>query len=373
MDYGIKDYLKDFTRLSYVKEEDVQPQQVSDSDEMIDCALGVNPFGFPDTVKGLFDEFPVSKLSGYPDFPYITLKKELVAYWKDIADLKTVNIKLGNGSMGVIEKVNRVFIETGSKVLGCCPQFTDFMVDVQCCGGIFDYVSLKKENNLRFDANDMIAALKSDYKMVYIDNPNNPTGQVIPLTDIEAVVAAADRIGVCVMIDEAYGEFMEKDKSAITLVNRYKNLMVLRTFSKGFGLAGIRVGYMVTSPFIGEYYSKIDGPFSISSIGEYASILALKDKDFLSVCRNRINASKTKLINALNGIKVYETDLNVPIMTLEHPNPQVDLRQQFGSRGVLTESGADFVGLGKNAVRLRIPKDIDSVIGILKDIEQQTL
>jgi histidinol-phosphate aminotransferase len=372
MDYGIKEYLKDFTRLSYVKEEDAQPQQDLNDDGIIDCSLGINPYGFPSTVNGIFEEFPVSKLSGYPNFPYIALKKEIVAYWGDIADLNTGNIKLGSGSMGVIEKVNKIFIETGSKVLGYCPQFTDFMVDVQSCGGIFDYVALKHENNLRFNVDDMIAALRSDYKMVYIDNPNNPTGQVIPLSDIEAVVAEADRLGVCVMVDEAYGDFMEKDKSAIALVNRYNNLMVLRTFSKGFGLAGIRVGYMVSGPFIAEYYSKVDGPFSVSSLGEYAAILALRDKNFLPDCRQRIGDSKSRLIDACKRIKVYQTDINVPIMTLVHPNAEVDLRQEFNRRGVLTEGGVDFVGLGKNAVRLRIPKEIGRVIQIVEQIEQQT-
>ena len=81
--------------------------------------------------------------------------------------------------------------------------------------------------------------------VIYLDNPNNPTGKIIPLEEIEEVVKKAAELDIAVIVDEVYGDFMSKENSSISLINQYDNLLIVRSFSKGFGLAGLRIGYVI--------------------------------------------------------------------------------------------------------------------------------
>ncbi len=112
-------------------------------------------------------------------------------------------------------------------------------------GATYDYVLLKKEDNFKFNEKEFIEKINPEYKVIYIDNPNNPTGQIIPLSSIENIVKEAAKYDIAVMVDEAYGEYMPKENSAVKLLNNYDNVIALKTFSKGFGLAGLRAGYAV--------------------------------------------------------------------------------------------------------------------------------
>ena len=162
---------------------------------------------------------------------------------------------------------------------------------------------------------------------------------------------------------------MEDSNSAISLVKEYDNLMVARSFSKGFGLAGLRVGYLISSAPLSRIYSNISPIFTISTVGQYAAIQAMRDKDFIIESRRKISEVKQKIIESIKKITVLETDSHVPIMTIMHPDKNADLYKIFKMHHVLTESGEDFAGLGKNFVRMRVPSEADKIIGIIEEIE----
>src|SRR5699024_4459156 len=115
-------------------------------------------------------------------------------------------------------------------------------------GGIYCDAPLSAENKYLFESFSIIFKLQqADYKLLYLDNPNNPTGQIIPIEEIEFIVKKAAENSTCVIVDEAYGDYMDQQSSAISLVHKYENLFVVRTFSKAYGLAGMRIGYVVAS------------------------------------------------------------------------------------------------------------------------------
>ena len=149
MGIKLREHLINFKKLTYVKEEE------KNFGDYVDCALGTNPFGYPTTVNQIMDKFDFSLINKYPDYPYKELKKALIRYWSEVADLKDTNFKIGNGSMDLIERINKMFIDKNSKVLGYCPQFPDYVGDVLCCNGIYEYVYLKMENNYKFTENDL--------------------------------------------------------------------------------------------------------------------------------------------------------------------------------------------------------------------------
>jgi histidinol-phosphate aminotransferase len=362
-----RDHLKGYSRATYVKDDD---KAYTGGSGFIDCALGINPFGCSPLLKEALESFDITRLNKYPDFPYRELKKDLASYWRDVAEINADNIRLGCGSMDILERLNKIFIDRGTKALGYCPQFTDYMTDVEGCGGVFEYAALGPEKNYRFDGEELLSKLDDGHRLIYIDNPNNPTGQVIPLPEIQHVVEEAAKKGVCVVVDEAYGDYIGKEESAISIVMEHRNLAVVRSFSKGFGLAGARVGYMVTGRLIADYYSKVEPLFIVSTFGQFAVQIALKDEGFLRDSIRRIRDTKRRILDTLKGIRALETDPRVPIMTLQHPSKNVDLYEKFQKHGVLTEAGEGFVELGKNSVRLRVPIGAEGIIKVIKKIEE---
>jgi len=130
-----------------------------------------------------------------------------------------------------LEKINKFVIREGSKVLGYALQFSEYITEVRVMGGFYEYMSLKKEEDFEFNYEEFIEKINDSYTLVYIDNPNNPTGQVISLDVIEEVTKKALEEEVIVVVDEAYGDFMDIKNSAVNL--EYPNLIVVRSFSNG--------------------------------------------------------------------------------------------------------------------------------------------
>lgn len=366
MHMKIKKHIYDFDRISYVDESE---ENICEQKEIIDCSLGVNPFGCSKIISEEKELFNIENLNNYPQYPYIKLRKEISKYWSDVAEIDSENIRLGCGSMGILNTINILFVDKEYSILGYCPQFSEYITDVKSQGGNYEYIELKDNVNFKFDTNKLINKMSNKHQAIYIDNPNNPTGQIIPLSELIKIIEAAEKLDISVIIDEAYGEFMDKENSAIALINKYSNLFVIRTFSKGFGLAGIRVGYIVCNKSLLEYFKKVELPFSINTISYNIASLALKDVKFIRDSVNRMKEAKSRLINECSKIKVLETSLETPIMLMMHPNKEVDLYKLFMENNVVTESGECFIGLGKNFVRLRVPKDIDALIKVVKNIE----
>lgn len=370
MNFKLRQNIKSFKPESYVKESSGDEVCNLCEKEIIDCSLGVNPYGHSNIVNRLFkDKLERCDISSYPLFPYIDLKKEIIRFWEEYCTIENKNIRFGCGSMEILQNINRVFIEKDTKVLGVAPTFTSYTSDVKLCEGIFDYELLSENENFKFDIEKFLARINPEYTLIYIDNPNNPTGQVIPLKHIKSIAQKAIENDICVLIDEAYGDFMDASNSAVNLVNAFENIIVSRTFSKGFGLAGVRIGYMIADEYLSGIVSKVNMPFTINNIGHLAAIEALKDCNFTSESRLKISRTKKSVIDSLRNIKVLETNLEVPIMTLYLTETEVNLYKLLKVNGVLTESGEDFHGLDKNFIRMRVPKDAGKLISIINKVE----
>ena len=344
---------------SYVKEE--VPEG-----ELVDCYLGTNPYGFPkEVLEGAsLGDFDISKM---PTPWHVALREKIAEYWGGLFSKDDVFV--GAGSMGCLEDINKFAISEGSRVLGYSPQFSEYITQVRVLGGVYEYVLLRKERRFEFVPEELISRVRDDTTLVYIDNPNNPTGQVIPLDVIEDIVKKALKHDVLVIVDEAYGDFMEPSNSALHL--DYPNLIVVRSFSKGFGLANLRVGYsVVRGKDIKELYSKIYIPFRISTLAEVLAIRALeKGRKFLADVITRISEEKKKLVEYLEskGFLISRTSPTAPIFLLHKDG--VNLYKYLLKRGILTTDGSDFLGLDSSSVRVRIPPKAEMFIEKLEASE----
>ncbi len=367
MQYKLLKHMASLCRIGYVSEEDAG----SVADRLLDCALGVNPCGYSPSVEQALKNVTAADSTRYPDYPYTSLRKHISDYWRGTTDVSPDCIRVGCGAIGILNQLNKMFVDKRSKVLGYCPQFSDYIANVRAYGGSFEFYSLHREDCRMFNCEDLLRHLTPDQSLVYLDNPNNPTGQVIPLDQIREILSAAHRIGACVIVDEAFGEYMPASNSAVTLLEEYDNLFVVKSFSKGFGLAGLRAGYLATGKRLMEYYQKIDIPFSVSIYAQAAIAAALADKDFIEDSIIQVGARKAQITRICQKLKCMHTYPNTPIMVLEHPDEAVDLHALFLKHGVKTESGNGFLNLGCTAVRLRIPKETRALTEIIRKIERK--
>src|SRR5699024_9763069 len=231
--YGVRKSVLGLNISSYAQQNHL-PKDLSN---FVDCSSGINPLGFSEKIKIALRDTPEEIINLYPE-SNINIKTGIIKFWSDLIKLKENQIILGDGAIELIYKINKLFINKTSRVLGYSPQFSDYIDDIRSYGGVYDNYLMSIENNFEFDVNLFLEKMNGEYRLFYIDNPNNPTGQVIPIESIEKIVKRAYDLGVAIIIDEAYGDFINNRDSATTLINEYSNLIILRTFSKGLGLAG---------------------------------------------------------------------------------------------------------------------------------------
>ena len=245
-----------------------------DEASIVKLASNENPFGVPESAKAAMAA-AAAELGRYPDANGFALKAALSARY----DVPAEWITLGNGSNDILEIAAHAFVQTGESVVFSQYAFAIYALAAQGVGarGI-----AAPARGYGHDLDAMLAAIAPDTRLVYIANPNNPTGTFIPAAEIEAFL---DKVPahVAVVLDEAYNEYLEqKDQfESSQWVRKYPNLIVSRTFSKAYGLAGLRVGFAIAQPQVTDLMNRVRQPFNVNSLAQAAAIAALNDKAFL--------------------------------------------------------------------------------------------
>jgi histidinol-phosphate aminotransferase len=358
--YGINEVLLNYERNDY-------SEHVSKSSYKVDCSFGTNPYGrWPQLkiLEGLLDHVDL-----YPHDDSVLLEG-ICRYFKSIADIMPENIELTCGSIGAVMAVNRMFLRHSKKVIGIAPQFPAVVDDFNIYGSDYEPVHLKKEHNYQFVLKDFLKVLNdTENTYIYIDNPNNPTGQIIPKTEIEEIIKQARVKNSFVVVDEAYGDYMDTEDSAVSLLDKYDNFAIIRTFSKGLGAAGIRLGYVIGSEDFIYLLGKVNTPFANNSISTYIASQII-NSGWNGDCRIKINDSKKRILTELSSLKIAFTSVNVPISMLYCENRKVDLCKLMEKTGLKVVSCQGYEGLGINSVRLNLNKNMDMLMKCLKETEQ---
>ncbi len=229
----------------------------------LDLTDNTNLWGVPPTAERTMREFAVSMVTRYPTLYASELKAEIATYLGVSADM----IVTGSGSDDILDSAMRAFGEPGDVVTGSEPSFA--MIPIFARMNALTYVGVQELPSQQPDAEALLAQRA---KITYLCTPNNPTGAVVARETIERVVA--ESAGV-VFIDEAYAEFA--GVSSIDLVKSSDRVLVIRTMSKAFGLAGLRIGYAVGQPSLAMEVEKSRGPYKLSALAERMAIAALRD------------------------------------------------------------------------------------------------
>lgn len=324
------------------------------TEETIDLSLGVNPYGCSPKVREEVLKIDYSHISDYPHSK--ELHEAIAAYWSEIAPVSPDEVVLSNGSVCALYYLCNIFSGAGrSEVVGFLPTFTDMLEAVRNFGMKYIPVTTHIDEGGDERADDIIAALGPETALVYIDRPQNPFGLTMSLEDVEKVLKAARENGTYVIMDEAYGDFIPKDEASIKLRTEYDNLIVTKTFSKGMGLANLRVGYLIAEKEIVQIISRTINPYIVSDITKKLCCAALSDPDHSTGHMADYADAKQRIRDGIGRkITMINTDGRVPICTLRSKDGG-DLQTELMKFDLLTVSGAEFDALDESYVRLRIP------------------
>lgn len=245
-----------------------------DEAKIVKLASNENPLGMPESAQRAMAQ-AASELGRYPDANAFELKTALSERYGVPSDW----ITLGNGSNDILEIAAHAFVEKGQAIIYAQYSFAVYALATQGLGARAIVVPAVKYGH---DLDAMLAALTDDTRLIFVANPNNPTGTFIEGPKLEAFLDKVPR-HVAVVLDEAYTEYLpaEKRYDSIEWVRRYPNLLVSRTFSKAFGLAGLRVGFAIAQPELTDLLNRLRQPFNVNTLAQAAAIAALNDQAFL--------------------------------------------------------------------------------------------
>jgi histidinol-phosphate aminotransferase len=245
-----------------------------DAARIIKLASNENPLGMPESARAAIGQ-ALDGLGRYPDANCFDLKACIAARY----DVPVEWITLGNGSNDGLELAARAVCAAGQSIVYSQYSFIVYALSTQAIGARAIEVPAA---HLGHDLDAMAAAIVDDTRIVFVANPNNPTGTFVTGNQIEAFL---DKVPsrVAVVLDEAYTEYLapEQRYDAMRWVSRYPNLIVSRTLSKAYGLAGLRVGFMVAQAPLTDLMNRVRQPFNVNSLAQAAAIAALGDEAFL--------------------------------------------------------------------------------------------
>lgn len=291
-----------------------------DINSIIKVASNENEFGpSPKAIDAMISS--VNDMHRYPDGGAFYLKEKLALK----LNVKPEQILFGNGSNELIVFLSHLYLEPGRSLVMSEHAFAVYALATKLYQGELIQAPMK---NLTHDLDAMLNLIDSSTKIVSVVNSNNPTGTAVNPDDLEEFIKQVPDDVLCV-VDEAYYEVMPKDKQLdlIKYINLGKeNLLILRTFSKGYGLAGLRIGYGIGSSSLITRLNKIRQPFNINAMAQSAALAALDDDEYIESCREKIvygvqylsnqfnklgletvsSAANFILVKTMNGKKVFE-------------------------------------------------------------------
>lgn len=268
--------------------------------EVYKLASNENPLGpSPKAVEAIKNY--LSEQHRYPDPSCYDLVQKISEVWRVPAS----QIGIGNGSNEIIDLLIRIFCEPGEAILTSQAAFVAYQVCAQAARVKVRTVPLRGDLtiDLKAIADDFFRNPNAKTRLIFIPNPNNPTGTLIGGAELdEFLIRLGNRDDVLLIFDEAYTEYVRDSKyrEAAKFYKNYSNIIVIKTFSKVYGLAGVRLGAMICPEFVLELYNRVRNPFNVNDLAQVAGIAALEDKQYLKDSQQAV----------WNGLDYFQKELS---------------------------------------------------------------
>lgn len=319
----VRSDLRDLAAYEPVEPADVRAEQLGLAEaELLKLDGNENPFGpSPRAVEAIARERAYHL---YPDPAQTRLRERLAG----VVGASPERIVAGAGSDELIDLLLRAIVAPGDGVVECPPTFGMYAFLARVAGARLLEAPRRADFSLDIDA---VTAKAATAKIVFVASPNNPTGNVTPREDIRRLLD----LGALVVVDEAYAEFA--GESVVDLTAERENLVVLRTFSKWAGLAGLRIGYGVMAPSLARVLMRIKQPYNVSVAAQIAAIAAIEDRSLLMERVQRILEERERLaalLEAIPWVTVYPSRANFVLCRLAGIDGR-EARDALARRGVL--------------------------------------
>lgn len=330
------------------------------SDVKIDFSSNVNPLG-PSEKAMRAVKNSLWKCAYYPDSNAGELKKALSKYLGVSAE----NIIVGSGSTELIKNFCEAFINKGDEILIPQPTYSDYEVYAKLYVGRITFVSEKK----------ILSAVNSKTRVIFLCNPNNPTGRATEKDALQKIIEKAQNCGSLVFLDEAYIEFTDQE-SFCSRIQDFENLFVLRSLTKFFTLPGLRFGYGAANKEIIEYLEKLRLPWNVNTLAQVAAIESIKDKKYIRESKKFMKKERDFLYRELSKIqklKVFPSEAIFFLIDLRKAGIKASTaKKKLIEKGMLIRDCSSFRGLNEYFIRvcirkreenLKLIRELNSVVG----------
>ncbi len=307
----------------------------------------------------------LKNINRYPDASSFYLKRKIAKF----LNVREDNLVFGNGSDEIICLAVRTFVGEGDEVIIAKPTFLIYEIASQVQNAKIVQIPLKK--GFKYDLKAMKSAITKDTKIIFIANPDNPTGTYVTKRELEDFLEGLP-YGLVIFLDEAYFEFASyssKDyPNGLDYFNNY-SLIVARSFSKAYGLAGIRIGYGVANPEIISYMERVREPFNVNLLAQAGAIAAVSDKAFLGRTLSHVEKEKKFIYNSLDRMKLEYVPSATNFILINVKKDCKEIFNKLLKRGVIIRDmkawGLDSyirVTVGTNAENKKFIEELKKVI-----------
>ncbi|UCE57971.1 MAG: threonine-phosphate decarboxylase [Candidatus Bathyarchaeota archaeon] len=324
---------------------------------VVDFSVPINPLGPPKKVLQNIRQH-LNLIKNYPDPNHEWLIETLSNYVR----VKSNNIIVGNGSTELIYLFNEAFVESGYEAVVPIPTFGEYKVATMRVGGRPLFLRCDPTKNFRLNFEELEKAISKKTRVIYLCNPNSPTGTLYKKDTVLRVVRLAAEKNILVFLDEDYGDFVADNRrySMAEYIKRYDNLFIIRSLTKFFALAGLRIGFGIASPDVLNGLRKLKMPWSVNSLAMFAATEAIKDNDYITRSRLLISRSRRqmqKMLQELPWLRVYPSETNFFLIEItEGDLTSTQLKEGLARKGLLIRDCSDFDGLNNRFFRVSVNK-----------------
>jgi len=322
--------------------------------KIIDFSSNISPIGIPPSVKKTLKK-NIDNIKNYPDFSSSTVISSLKKY----TQLEKSNILVGNGAIEIIYNFCFAFLSKKTKVLIPVPTFQEYETAAKLNNCKISYF---KTMNLSENLDLFISQIPKS-GCVFICNPNNPTGKLLPKNQLLQIIQKAKKLSTLVFVDECFIEMVpESNESIISHVKKYENLFVLRSLTKSFALPGIRIGYAAASKQMIEILEKIKIPWSVNSLAQDAANTALKNKSHLIKSNLMIKKELNYLTNKINRLDGFHCDnSSTNFILIKIKKDSTKLQKKLLEQKFLIRDCKNFRGLNNHYIRIAVKSHKDNL------------
>ncbi|MGZ8271353.1 MAG: histidinol-phosphate transaminase [Methylophilus sp.] len=302
--------------------------------DIVKLASNENPLGMSPKAQMAVEE-AIYEIARYPDGNSFALRQAV----SDKFNVAPAQIVFGNGSNDILELAARAFLQAGDEVIYSQHAFAVYALVTQAVGATGVVVPAQ---DYAHDISGFLWAITPKTRLMFIANPNNPTGTLIAKDDLYAMLKQVPAT-VLVVLDEAYDEYLsEQDKSvAINWLSEFDNLIISRTFSKAYGLAGLRVGFGLMHADVADILNRVRQPFNVNSIAQVAAIASLADDDFVARSYAVNQAGMAQITQGLTALGLSFIPSKGNFVTFKVPNASL-VNQQLLKNGVIVRPVANY-------------------------------